>query len=404
MTRPRPGIIVGSTYFSRIGHAYDVRTMLPGVRWATVASMTDTIDLASTASTATSADDPMAFASAFTTWMNGGTIILGIDAGHRAGVFEALAAAGPSTSEELARCAGFSERELREWLGLMTVAGIVAYDPATQRYRLPAGPAMCLTGDTSFNVAPVTRGLAVLAVHVEAVARSLRAGGGIPYAAFRPEFTDLMDAMNRRLYDEVLVDGYIDMVAGLRSRLESGIRVADIGCGTGHVVNLLARAFPASTFVGYDLAEDALAAARAEAREYGVTNATFESADVAALPSTERFDLVLAFDAIHDQAAPRTVLAGINAALADEGIFVMVDIHASSNLEENIAHPMGPWLYGASLFHCMQVSLAEGGEGLGTVWGVELATELLHEAGFSEVTMVGTPDADVTNTMFVCRR
>jgi SAM-dependent methyltransferase len=363
--------------------------------------MTDTIDPHTLIGPVN--EDPTAFAGQLVAWMNGATIILGLDAAHRAGVLEALAETGASTSHELAAQAGLSERHVREWLDLMTVGGVVDHEPGTGRYRLPAGAAMCLTGDSSMNMAPATACIAFSAQHVEAVSATMRHGGGIPYAAYRPDFTDLMDSMNRGRYDQLLIDGYIGAVPGLAGRLRAGIRVADIGCGSGHVVNLLARAFPTSTFVGFDLAEDALEAARLEAAEYGLENATFEGLDVAELPAGEHFDLVVAFDAIHDQARPRTVLAAVRNALADDGMFLMVDVKASSHVEENLDNPMAPWIYGASLFHCMQVSLAEGGEGLGTAWGVQLALQLLGEAGFGDVVVVDPPESDLLNVIYVCR-
>lgn len=367
--------------------------------------MTDTLttDTATTLAPAAPAEDPMAFAGSLLSWINGATVVLGIDVGHRAGLFESLARIGPSTPGEFASAAGLSERHVREWLDLMTTGGVVSYDAITGLYRLPAGATTCLTGDSPMNMAAATAVLAFSAKHVDAVSRTLVEGGGIPYSAYRPEFTDLMDAMSRKRYDAELISGYVQPVAGLVQRLETGIRVADLGCGSGHVVNLLGRAFPASHFTGYDLAEDALAAATAEAADYRLDNVEFEALDVASLSTDEPFDLVTAFDAIHDQAAPRRVLACARAALAGDGMFLMVDVKASSRVEENLGNPMAPWLYGASLFHCMQVSLAEGGEGLGTAWGVQRAKELLAEAGFGEVTLLDAPASDPMNVIYVCR-
>ena len=236
------------------------------------------------------------------------------------------------------------------------------------------------------------------------VADTVRHGGGIPYSAYRPQFTELMDAGMRRVYDALLVDGYVPAVPGLQDVLDRGARVADLGCGTGHVDNLLAAAFPRSTFVGFDLATDALDRARVEAADLGLTNVTFEERDVRQLPTDPPFDVVFAFDSIHDQADPAGVLTRAHAALAADGLFVMIDVHVSSQPEDNVSHPMGAWLYTASLFHCMQVSLAEGGAGLGTCWGWQTASRMLEEAGFRDVAVITAPAGDPMNAIFTGRR
>lgn len=336
-------------------------------------------------------------------WINGAAITLGLDVGHRAGLFDLAAEAGPATSAELASTGGLSERHVREWLGLMTVAGVFSYRPTDRRYTLEPGFAMFLVGDSPLNMGPVAGGPRFLAQFVPEVVRTVREGGGIPYEACRPDFTEFMDALSRRDFDFRLIDVDLAAVPGLVERLRAGIRVCDIGCGTGHAVNVMARAFPPSTFLGYDFAADAIAAAEAEARRWGLGNARFEVRDVTALPADASFDLVTAFDTIHDQSRPRQVLAEARRVLADDGVFLMVDINASSHLEENVAHPMGPFLYATSLFHCMQVSLAVGGEGLGTAWGRQLAEQLLTEAGFGSVELPETAIPHPVNSLYVCR-
>jgi SAM-dependent methyltransferase len=330
----------------------------------------------------------------------GGMLSYMVDIGHRTGLF-AAAAAGPATSAELADRADLQERYVREWLGAMVTGGIVEYDPGLGTYRLPAEHAACLTGGGSANLAPISRLGTHLAKHVDAVARAFREGGGVPYAAYRPEFTDVMDALGRGVFDELLVDAYLPLVPGLAERLAAGARVADVGCGTGHAMTLLASAFPASSFVGYDLAADAIARARSEAA--GLANVRFEVCDAARLEVTEPFDVVFVFDAIHDQVDPAAVLARIHAALVPGGIFVMVEPRASSNLEDNLGNPMAPMLYATSTLHCMTVSLAEGGAGLGTAWGEQRARAMLAEAGFGEVEVHEAP-GDPLNAVFVTSR
>jgi SAM-dependent methyltransferase len=197
-----------------------------------------------------------------------------------------------------------------------------------------------------------------------------------------------------------LLDGYLAAVPGLTARLMQGIDVADIGCGTGHAVNLMARAYPASRFVGYEIAEEALDRARAEADAFGLANARFEILDIARLPAEPRFDLITAFDAIHDQADPAAVLRRVHDALASDGVFLMLDVRASSQLEDNVLHPQSAVGYAVSVLHCMTVSAAEGGAGLGTMWGEQTARHMLAAAGFTAVEVADAPDR--FNSIYTC--
>ena len=341
-----------------------------------------------------------AFAGRLLELYTGGMLTFLIDIGHRTGLFATLAA-GPATSSGLAARADLQERYVREWLGAMASGGIVGYDPATASFSLPPEHAACLTGAGSANLAPLSRLETHLAGHVDAVARAFREGGGVPYAAYRPEFTDVMDALGRGVFDELLVDGLVPLVPGLAERLTAGARVADVGCGTGHAIALLAAAYPASTFTGYDLAPDAIARARSEAA--GLANARFEVRDAARLEVEEPLDVVFTFDAIHDQADPAAVLERIHAALAPGGVFVMVEPATSSDLAGNLDSPLAPFLYGVSTLHCMTVSLAGGGAGLGAAWGEQVALAMLAEAGFGEATVHGAP-GDPLNAVFVTSR
>jgi SAM-dependent methyltransferase len=330
-----------------------------------------------------------------------GMLTMMVDVGHRTGLFEA-AAQGPGTSQQLADRAGLDERYVREWLGAMVTGGVMEYEPSSRTYRLPREHAVCLTGTSSRNLAAGSQALAMLAQRLPAVAACFKNGGGVPYGAFRPDFTDYMDASWRLLYDGLLIKGFLPLAQDLPERLAAGIRVADLGCGTGHAINLMAREYPRSDFVGYDIGEDAIARARAEARTMGLANARFEIADVARLSAETKFDLVTSFDAIHDQRDPAAMLRSAAAALAPDGIYLAMEPRASSDLTENAGNPFAPWLYGMSVLHCMTVSLAEGGTGLGTAWGEQLARKYLTEAGFTSVDVVEAPGPQ--NNIYLCRR
>jgi len=281
-----------------------------------------------------------------------GVLTLLIEIGWRTGAFEALAK-GPGTSEEIAARAGLDERYVREWLGAMATGGIVDYDAAARRFTLPAEHAMCLTGTSSRNLAPGSQGVRMLAARSPRVTECFRAGGGVSYAEFRPDFTEAMDASWRLLYDGLLIKGFLPLAKGLPERLRAGIRVADLGCGTGHAVNVMAREYPASTFVGYDLAEDAIARARSEATGLGLANARFEVLDVTRLPAEPKWDLLTSFDAIHDQRDPAAVLKDVRNELlspakaeADYGVVVdtrtwRVDMAATARRREEIRRVRG---------------------------------------------------------------
>ncbi len=331
----------------------------------------------------------------------GGVLTKLIGVGHETGLFEA-AAKGPGTSQEIANRAGLNERYVREWLGAMTTGGIFTHDPVSQSYSLPPEHAALLTGHTARNFAPMSQMLNHFGKHLPQLIHCFRHGGGIPYSAFRPEFTQRMDDGWRRIYDEHLISGFLASDREIPTRLKAGIRVADIGCGTGHAVNLMAREYSNSVFVGYDNAEDAIAKAIEESTVMELSNAHFEVLDVTRLTGESQFDLITAFDAIHDQVDPVTVLRRVNDALAPDGIFLMIDFKFSSNVAENIGNPFAPLYYGISVMHCMTVSLAEGGAGLGTVWGVQVARRMLAEAGFTHVEVVDSPRPQ--NCIYICRK
>jgi SAM-dependent methyltransferase len=311
-----------------------------------------------------------------------------IDIGHRTGLFTA-AAAGPGAPSDLAGRAGLDERYVREWLGAMATGGIMTVEDGI--YALPPEHAAALTGDGSKNMAPMAAMVTLLGRNLDGVVDAFQHGGGVPYSAFRPEFASVMDQLNRRPLDELLVDVWLPLVPGLTERLAAGARVADVGCGTGHALALLGAAFPASSFVGYDLAPEAIALAEQEATERALTNVRFDVADIAQLRPAEPIDVVFAFDAIHDQVDPGAVLAAVHDALVPGGMFVMVDIAAQTEVADNVGNPFAPWIYAMSTLHCMTVSLAEGGAGLGAAWGEQTARRMLADAGFGEVAVHPAP-------------
>jgi 2-polyprenyl-3-methyl-5-hydroxy-6-metoxy-1,4-benzoquinol methylase len=295
------------------------------------------------ASAATSTFDPSraeAFAGRMVGILNESFTAMMISIGHQTGLFDVMSGLAPSTSVEIARAARLDERYVREWLGALVTARLIEYDPSGKRYRLPAEHAAFLTTAAGTdNIAPQMLWVACMAEVEQRVVEAFRRGGGVPYSAYG-RFAEIMRGESAQIYDHTLVQRTLPLVPGLVERLERGIEVLDVGCGAGHAVNVMARAYPKSRFVGYDFSQEGIAAGLAEASAWGLQNAGFELVDVSTLEDREHFDFITAFDTIHDQARPRQVLAGIARALRRDGVFLMVDIRASSSLDENLALPM----------------------------------------------------------------
>jgi SAM-dependent methyltransferase len=335
--------------------------------------------------------------------LNGGSLALMTSVGHRTGLFDTMATLPPATSSEIAEAAGLHERYVREWLAAMTTGGFVEHDPAAMTFALPPERAGLLTRAAGpDNLALQAQYVGLLAQVEDQIVGCFRTGGGVSYAEF-PKFTTLMAEDSATVHDASLIEVILPLVPGLVERLGSGIDVADVGCGSGHAVNLMAEAFPASRFVGFDTSADGIAAGAAEAASKHLPNARFQVRDAATLDERERFDFVTTFDAVHDQARPDLVLAGIAAALRPAGVYLCVDIAASSTLADNLTHPLAPMLYTISCMHCMTVSLADGGMGLGTMWGEQKARQMLADAGFTSVEL-RTVEGDVFNNYYIATK
>lgn len=331
------------------------------------------------------------------------SLALLLSIGHQTGLLDTMAGVGPVSSAQLAEVAGLHERYVREWLAGMTTARVVEYDAAAATYSLPAHRAGVLTRAAGAdNLALVALTIPLLSEVEQKIIGCFRDGGGLPYSEF-PRFHTLMAEQSGVVFDNALVDTVLPLVDGLVERLQSGAEVADFGCGSGHAINVMARAFPASRLTGIDFSEEAIAAGVREAAELGLANARFESHNLAELDKAAAYDLITVFDAIHDQAHPARVLQNIHRALRPGGILLMADIKASSRLEDNVGMPMSTYLYTTSLMHCMTVSLAMDGAGLGAAWGTQLAVSMLRDAGFDDV-RVAEVEADPINNYYIARK
>ena len=353
-----------------------------------------------------SADFDRDKAKAFTKQMlgvvNAAGTALGVSVGHRLGLFDTLTTLEPSTSGEIADAAGLNERYIREWLNGMVVARIVEYDPAAGTYHLPAEHRAVTRAAGPRNLATFAQFIPMLSSVQDELLDAFRDGGGVPYSSFEA-FHALMAENSAARFNHNLIDAQIPLVEGIVPRLEGGIAVADMACGSGHAINLMAQAWPRSRFTGYDFSEQAIARARAEAAGMGLGNASFQLQDVAGVEGENLYDFVTTFDAVHDQADPVGLLASVARLLKPGGAYLCADIAASSHVHENMDHITGPFFYTVSLFHCMTVSLALDGAGLGSMWGEQKAKAMLADAGFTHID-VKQVDGDLVNNFYIATR
>ena len=357
-------------------------------------------------STCTPSVDPSgveAFGERLVSVLNNAGLALMISIGHRTGLFDVLHDAGWPTSEQIAARAQLQERYVREWLGALVTSGIITYRDEDRTYHLPAEHASLLIRSAGpDNFATTMQWISVLGCVEDQIVECFKRGGGVHYGAFT-RFHEVMAEESESTVVAALREHILPMVSGLQDRLMSGIDVLDVGCGSGRALLFLAAQFPNSRFTGYDFSEEAIAKAKTMAQERGLNNVTFALRDVANLGEMSRYDLVTAYDAIHDQRDPSKVLCEIHAALRDDGTFLMQDIASSSHLEKNVDRPLAPFLYTISTMHCMTVSLAQGGAGLGTCWGEELASAMLAEAGFGSIELLHS-DHDILNSYYISRK
>jgi SAM-dependent methyltransferase len=306
--------------------------------------------------------------------------------GDRLGLWKDLAANGPSTSVELADRTATNERYVREWLGGMTSGGYLEHDPATGRFTLPAehAPALADEGGAVFFGGAFQMMLGTLDVY-DQVLRAFTKGGGVHQREYPEDMWTGLERFTIGWFNNHLVQEWIPILPGVKEKLEGGADVADVGTGRGWAPIRLAEAFPASRYVGYDVFEPTIEQARANADRAGVSERVrFEHLD-AAKEIPEKFDVIFTFDVVHDAADPRGLLRTIREALKPDGVYVCLDINCSDKLAEN-AGPLGAFFHGASVMYCMTTSLANDGEGLGTL-GLHppKLTELANDAGFTDV-------------------
>jgi SAM-dependent methyltransferase len=314
--------------------------------------------------------------------------------GDRLGLYRALAHGGPATPAELAARAGTQERYAREWLEQQSVTGLLAVDDpseqaADRRYRLPAGHAEVLLDRENLNhLAPLARYVGCLAHGLPAVVDAFRTGGGVPWSAFGVDAREAQADMNRPAFLGLLGREWLPSIPDVHARLQADppARVADVGCGGGWSSIGIARAYPKVQVDGLDVDEPSIALARANAAEAGLADRVgFHVRDAADPGLAGRYDLVTAFEMVHDLARPVEVLRAMRALLADGGAAIVMDEKVAETFTAP-ADEVERFMYGFSVLCCLPASLAESpSAGTGTVMRTATLRRYAREAGFGDV-------------------
>jgi 2-polyprenyl-3-methyl-5-hydroxy-6-metoxy-1,4-benzoquinol methylase len=313
------------------------------------------------------------------TAMRGGLLYIG----DRLGIFKALADAGDVTPEQLAEQTGLNERYLREWLGSLTTAEYLEHDPESGTYHLPPEHALPLANeDFPFFTGGFLQMIVPTVAVAPQVAEAFRNGGGVTQDQYLPDMYEGIERGTAPWYKHHLVQEWLPTMPDVQQKLEAGGTACDVGCGGGLAAITIARAFPQARVVGYDVHEGSVERARQNAADEGVADrVTFEVADGVELPEG-RFDLVSTFDVVHDSVDPVGLMTSIGKSLREGGTFLMLEMNASHDVEEN-RNPLGKFLYNVSTLYCMTTSLAHGGAGIGACMGEPKARELAYASGYS---------------------
>ena len=318
--------------------------------------------------------------------MQGALTAAMVHLGDRLGLYRELSERGPATSAELAERTGLDERWLREWLRQQGAADVLQFD-ADERFSLsPEATAVLADEDHPAFAGGVFSQLPSTMAVLERLPEAFESGLGLPYDAFGADGARGVERGFAPWYRNFLVPVAIPRLEGVKAGLEAGASVADVGCGGGVALLVLAQAFPASRFRGYDVSRHALERAERNRLEAGVENVSFHDPREEPLPADGSLDLVLTFDCLHDMTHPADVTRAIHAALAPDGVWLIADIKAHDTFHGNVEeNPMAAMMYGFSVMSCMSSALSvPGGAGLGTLGFPEaVARDMTEQAGFS---------------------
>jgi 2-polyprenyl-3-methyl-5-hydroxy-6-metoxy-1,4-benzoquinol methylase len=304
--------------------------------------------------------------------------------GDRLGLYKAMAAGGPQTSEELAKKTGTAERYIREWLSAQAAGGYVTYDPANKKFHLSEEQAFAMADENSPAFLPGAFQVALASVKAEdQIAERFKTGKGMGWHEHHPELFVGTERFFRPGYAANLIGAWIPALEGVDAKLKRGGRVADIGCGLGASTVLMAKSYPKSEFVGFDYHDKSIETAKQRAKEAGVGDRIkFEVAKAKDYPGKD-YDFVTFFDCLHDMGDPAGAAAHVRSSLAKDGTWMIVEPNAGDKLEDNL-HPIGRAFYGASTLLCTPASLSqEVGLALGAQAGEKRLREVVTSGGFT---------------------
>ncbi|KAL3878392.1 hypothetical protein ACJMK2_030748 [Sinanodonta woodiana] len=336
------------------------------------------------------------FASGFTS--------LAIAIGRETGLFEVLCKADSAmTCKEIAEATKLKERYVKEWLGCMTSADIVLLDAQAQKYQVPINYREGLLHGTGMS-----SGLVCWARRFDLLKEVLATDGphGISYSA-DPKFFDWLHSFREQRKDYIVGMDVLPVIEelGMKQKLESGIKVVDIGCGPASISCAIAKHFPNSTFIGLEYDEAAVEKARDNIHKNGLCNISIEQGDALNLPEswTEQFDWVFVYDVMHDLPDPRRAMTEIRRILKADGICFLFEINAHSMHADNVGNKATAMLYAASMFVCLPSSMSQPPHiGYGACWGIEECEKALVESNLNVI--MKKPTNDNIEYLFVCTR
>jgi 2-polyprenyl-3-methyl-5-hydroxy-6-metoxy-1,4-benzoquinol methylase len=302
--------------------------------------------------------------------------------GDKLGLYKAMAKKGPVTPAELAKATKTTERYVREWLSNQAAGGYVTYEAATGRFTLPPEQAHALADETSPVFLPgAFQVIAATFVAEPKIEQRFRSGKGLGWDEHDHRLFEGTERFFRPNYVGNLVSSWIPALDGVEATLNAGAKVADVGCGFGASTILMAKAYPHSTFIGFDYHKPSIQAARKRAKEAGVANVTFQPAKSTDYPG-KGYGLVTHFDCLHDMGDPVGAARHVRKTLAPDGTWMIIEPFANDKVEDNL-NPIGRVFYAASTMICVPASLAYMGPALGAQAGEARLREVVTKGGFT---------------------